>query len=95
MFQGLGPNALVGAGNLLLIMERQVDYAVAATLKIQRERIRSIEAKPEAVQDFEEYIEVSILPDTIDLQSNIWANPICDFAGLFSKGDRCRHGVFP
>lgn len=61
MFQGLGPNSLVGAGNLLLIMERQVDYGVAATLKVQRERIKSIEAKPEAVQDFEDYIDVSHL----------------------------------
>lgn len=60
MFQALGPNAGVGAGNLLLIMERQVDYAVAATLKIQRESIKSIEAKQEAVEDFEKYIDVSI-----------------------------------
>ncbi|KAH9486428.1 Putative sterigmatocystin biosynthesis monooxygenase stcW [Psilocybe cubensis] len=59
MFQALGPNASVGAGNLLLIMERQVDYAVAATLKIQRERIKSIEAKSEAVDDFDKYIDVS------------------------------------
>lgn len=59
MFQALGPNAGVGAGNLLLVMERQVDYAVAATLKVQRERLKSIEAKPEAVADFEEYIEAS------------------------------------
>ncbi|PPQ79898.1 hypothetical protein CVT25_002954 [Psilocybe cyanescens] len=57
MFQALGPNAGVGAGNLLLIMERQVDYAVAATLKIQRESIKSIEAKQEAVEDFEKYID--------------------------------------
>lgn len=63
MFQALGPNASVGAGNLLLIMERQVDYAVAATLKIQRERIKSIEAKSEAVDDFEKYIDVSIRID--------------------------------
>lgn len=60
MFQALGPNAGVGAGNLLLIMERQVDYAVSATLKIQRERIKSMDVKPEAVDDFETWIEVSL-----------------------------------
>ena len=60
MFQALGPNAGVGAGNLLLIMERQVDYAVSATLKIQRERSKSMDAKPEAVNDFETWIEVSL-----------------------------------
>jgi len=59
MFQALGANSNVGAGNLLLVMERQVDYAVAATLKVQRERLKSIEAKVEAVEDFERYIDVS------------------------------------
>ena len=58
MFQALGANSNVGAGNLLLVMERQVDYAVAATLKVQRERLKSIEAKSEAVEDFEQYIDV-------------------------------------
>ena len=58
MFQALGPNSVVGAGNLLLVMERQVDYAVAATLKLQRERLKSIEVKREAVDDFEKYIDV-------------------------------------
>ena len=58
MFQALGPNSGVGAGNLLLVMERQVDYAVAATLKLQRERLKSIEVKPEAVEDYEKYIDV-------------------------------------
>jgi len=58
MFQALGPNSGVGAGSLLLIMERQVDYAVAATLKLQRERLKSIEVKREAVEEFEKYIDV-------------------------------------
>ena len=58
MFQALGPNSIVGAGNLLLVMERQVDYAVAATLKLQRERLKSIEVRREAVDDFEKYIDV-------------------------------------
>ncbi|KAF5312247.1 hypothetical protein D9619_002761 [Psilocybe cf. subviscida] len=64
MFQTMGPNSGVGAGNLLLIMERQVDYAVAATSKIQRERIKSMEPKAEAVDDFERYID-SYFPKTV------------------------------
>ncbi|KDR85545.1 hypothetical protein GALMADRAFT_234472 [Galerina marginata CBS 339.88] len=64
MFLALGPNAGVGAGNILLIMERQVDYAVAATLKMQRERLKSIEAKSEAVDDYEHYID-SYFPRTV------------------------------
>lgn len=57
-FQALGPNSAVGAGSLLLLIERQVDYAVAATLKLQRERLKSMEVKKEAVDDFDEYLEV-------------------------------------
>ncbi|KAF8167543.1 FAD/NAD-binding domain-containing protein [Crassisporium funariophilum] len=64
MFQALGPNSGVGAGNLLLIMERQVDYAVAATLKLQRERLKSMEVKLEAVEDFERYVD-AYFPTTV------------------------------
>lgn len=35
-----------------------MDYAVAATLKLQRERLKSMEVKKEAVDDFDEYLEV-------------------------------------
>lgn len=57
-FSALGPNSGVGAGSLLLLIEKQVDYAVAATLKLQRERIKSIEVKKKAVDDFDAYLEV-------------------------------------
>lgn len=57
-FSALGPNTGVGAGSLLIIIERQVDYAVAATLKLQRERLKSIEVKKKAVDDFDAYLEV-------------------------------------
>ncbi|KAF8079146.1 FAD/NAD-binding domain-containing protein [Lyophyllum atratum] len=63
-FQCLGPNAAVGAGSLLLVCERQVDYAVAATLKLQREHLKSIDVKPEAVNDFDAYLE-SYFPSTV------------------------------
>ena len=34
-------------------------YSVMATMKLQRERLKSIEAKPEAVDDFDDVMEVS------------------------------------
>lgn len=58
-FQSLGPNSMVGTGSLLLVIERQVDYAIAASLKMQREHIKSMEVRKEAVDDFDEYLEVS------------------------------------
>ncbi|KAA1477245.1 FAD/NAD-binding domain-containing protein [Dentipellis sp. KUC8613] len=57
MFFGLGPNAAVNSGSLLVLLERAVDYAVAATAKMQRERIASIDVKKAAVQDWSRYID--------------------------------------
>lgn len=54
----LGPNSGLGSGSLLVVIERQLDYAVAAAEKLQKERLKSIEVKAEAVADFDEYLEV-------------------------------------
>ena len=58
MFMSLGPNSSIGAGGLLPIIENTVMYAVQATAKIQRERLKSMEVKVAAVQAFDSYIEV-------------------------------------
>ena len=57
MFLGLGPNSGVFSGSLLIIMEKQVDYAVAATLKMQRERIASMEVKTSVVNAWRQYMD--------------------------------------
>lgn len=56
-FMSLGPNSGVGSGSLLVLIERQIDYAIEATKKLQRERLKSIEVKQEAVKDFDAYLE--------------------------------------
>ena len=53
----LGPNSAIGSGSLLVIIERQVDYAVKVVKKMQKERIKSVEPRVEAVRDFDEYLE--------------------------------------
>lgn len=58
LFMAFGPNSGVGSGSLLALLEYQVMYAVQATAKLQRERLKSIEVKPEAVRDFDQYLEV-------------------------------------
>lgn len=58
-FFSLGPNSAVGSGSLLALIEAEVDYAVQVALKMQRERIKRIMVRREAVEDYEEYIEVS------------------------------------
>ncbi|KZT07847.1 FAD/NAD-binding domain-containing protein [Laetiporus sulphureus 93-53] len=56
-FMALGPNSALGSGSLLVLIERQVEYAIAAAKKMQRERLKSIEAKADAVKDFDKYLE--------------------------------------
>lgn len=56
-FNILGPNNAVGSGSLLCIIERQIDYAVAVAKKLQRERIKRIEVKKEAVDDYDGYMK--------------------------------------
>ena len=53
-----GPNSCTGAGTYLAMLECQVDYAVKIAAKLQRERLKSIEPKPEAVEDFDQLVEV-------------------------------------
>ena len=57
-FQALGPNSATGSGSVMNTIEAQVMYAVKATEKLQLERLKSMDAKKEAVEDFDAYIEV-------------------------------------
>ncbi|PSR73745.1 hypothetical protein PHLCEN_2v10435 [Hermanssonia centrifuga] len=56
-FFGLGPNSTIGTGSLIPMIEHQVDYAVQVAMKLQRERLKSIEVKKRAVEDFDRFIE--------------------------------------
>ncbi|KAI0737199.1 FAD/NAD(P)-binding domain-containing protein [Daedaleopsis nitida] len=64
MFMCSGPNSFLGAGMLMPVIEHAVSYAVQATAKMQRERLKSMEVKPEAVKAFDEYID-SYFPKTV------------------------------
>ncbi|TBU26572.1 FAD/NAD(P)-binding domain-containing protein [Dichomitus squalens] len=63
-FMSFGPNSGVGSGSLLALMEFEIMYAVQATAKLQRERLKSIEVKPEALRDFDQYID-SYFPKSV------------------------------
>ncbi|KAL1943925.1 hypothetical protein VTO73DRAFT_3743 [Trametes versicolor] len=64
MFMALGPNAAIATGMLVPLIEQQVMYAVQATAKLQRDRLKSMEVKPEVVRDFDQYIE-AYFPKTV------------------------------
>jgi len=53
-----GPNAVQTSASFITFLDRQAMYAVKATLKLQRERMQTIEISRGAVEDFDEYLEV-------------------------------------
>ncbi|KAI0315332.1 FAD/NAD-binding domain-containing protein [Amylostereum chailletii] len=57
MFFAYGPNSGVNSGTLLILLEKQVEYAVQVTLKLQRERLGSIEVKKEVMRNWSEYMK--------------------------------------
>ncbi|KAE8146765.1 hypothetical protein BDV25DRAFT_45725 [Aspergillus avenaceus] len=51
-FISLGPNASLGEGNLLLLVEKAIDYFTLCVQKMQRDNIRALSVKKEAVDRF-------------------------------------------
>lgn len=59
----LGPNAPIGHGSVLPIVEHSAKYIIRMLHKCQMQGIKSVDAKVEAVKDFEEHIE-TFMPRT-------------------------------
>jgi hypothetical protein len=53
----LGPNAMLGAGALTVVMEAEGDYIVKCIRKLQKEDYASMMPKKSRVQDFSEFVE--------------------------------------
>ncbi|BGP55503.1 hypothetical protein JCM8202v2_003107 [Rhodotorula sphaerocarpa] len=51
-----GPNSSLGSGSLLVLFEREVDYAVSCIAKMLREDYRTMSVKQGAVDDWMEYV---------------------------------------
>ncbi|OAL40668.1 hypothetical protein AYO20_00404 [Fonsecaea nubica] len=54
-FLSSGPNFPLAQGTLIPCLERTINYAYDAVLKLQRQGIKSLSPKPEAVQEFLEH----------------------------------------
>jgi cation diffusion facilitator CzcD-associated flavoprotein CzcO len=57
LFMLLGPNSGIGTGNLLIIIERMVDYCCKMLRKIQTENIRSVRPLKQKVDDFTRFVD--------------------------------------
>lgn len=59
-----GPNTTIATGSLLPILESQADYIVECLKKIQRQRIKTMTVRKEAVDDFQAFVD-SYFPRTV------------------------------
>jgi cation diffusion facilitator CzcD-associated flavoprotein CzcO len=82
LFFSFGPHSAVGTTAILGMMEHHVQYAVMAAQKLQRERLKSIEVKREAVDDFDAVLEVSHVLCHVYLMFNLDAM----HAGILQEG---------
>ncbi|KAK5263587.1 hypothetical protein LTR96_011018 [Exophiala xenobiotica] len=57
-FTILGPNSLIGTGRLTMILESECDYITKCVRKLQRENMRSMDAKTERVKTSPDIVEL-------------------------------------
>jgi len=63
-FLSAGPNIALANGNLILMFEKVMEYAAKCIKKMQREGIKIMVVKKEAVDDFKEYCD-AFFPKTV------------------------------
>lgn len=71
-FYALGPNSAVGSGSLLILIEKEIDYLLKIISKLQREQLKSIEVKKEAVEDFDEYSRTYFQQTVYSMKCRSW-----------------------
>lgn len=86
MFFSNGPNSATGTNSVLVMMEHQVQYAVMCAQKLQRERLKSIEPKVEAIADFDKWMQVN----SIYLTWLVFSLTGVHSSGLFQEGQLTR-----
>jgi cation diffusion facilitator CzcD-associated flavoprotein CzcO len=71
LFVCSGPHSAVTSGSLVTVAEHVVKYVVEAVRKMQRERLRSMEVRQEAMEDWGAYVRVSWRPNTVLLAAKV------------------------
>ncbi|KAL6234087.1 hypothetical protein BDW75DRAFT_251673 [Aspergillus navahoensis] len=71
-FITLGPNSALGEGNLLLLVEKQIDYFTQCVVKMQRENLRSMNARCDAVKKFRAYCEQYFETTVFSMNCRSW-----------------------
>ncbi|KAL3473527.1 hypothetical protein BJX99DRAFT_233655 [Aspergillus californicus] len=68
----LGPNAALGEGNLLLLIEKEIDYITICLQKMQRDNIRAMNVRKEAVERFTRHCDQYFSRTVFALKCRSW-----------------------
>ncbi|KAL2827505.1 hypothetical protein BJY01DRAFT_241134 [Aspergillus pseudoustus] len=68
----LGPNAALGEGNLLLLIEKEIDYVTFCLQKMQRDNIRAMRVRKEAVKRFRRHCDQYFSRTVFSLECRSW-----------------------
>ncbi|GMG13343.1 unnamed protein product [Aspergillus oryzae] len=71
-FVAHGPNSGVGTGSLVIVLERTCDYVAAIIAKLQRDRIATIQPKPDACMAFRGYCERFFRKTVFSMSCRSW-----------------------
>ncbi|KAJ9643168.1 uncharacterized protein PV06_05556 [Exophiala oligosperma] len=71
-FISLGPNSALGTGNLLLLIEKVIDYVTFCLAKMQRDNIRSMAPRPDAVETFVKYCDEYFSTTVFSMDCRSW-----------------------
>lgn len=71
-FISLGPNSALGSGNLLLLIEKIIDYITFCLAKLQRDNIQSMSPRHEAVETFVRYCDEYFQTTVFSLDCRSW-----------------------
>ncbi|KAL4898718.1 hypothetical protein BDV59DRAFT_197596 [Aspergillus ambiguus] len=71
-FISLGPNSALGEGNLLLLIEKEQDYFTQCVEKMQRDNIRAMSVRQEAVERFTQHCDQYFARTVFSLKCRSW-----------------------
>lgn len=71
-FVSLGPNGSLGSGNLLLLIEKAMDYMTMCVAKMQRDNIVAMAPQKQAVQRFTKYCDAYFDKTVFTLHCRSW-----------------------
>ena len=67
-----GPNSAVGSGDLIIVFQTEVDYAVQCIRKLQTQGYKSMDVKSRAVAEFQQYSQTYFKKTVFGTECRTW-----------------------